>query len=293
MAEQDKNLVLVTGDLGYGVLDDFERKFPNQFFNAGVTEQSMTSLSAGLSSMGFRVFVYSIGNFSTFRCLEQIRNDVCLMNSSVVIVSVGAGYSYGAQGYTHHVIEDLSIMRALPNMKLLSPCNTFEVEHLTKSLCSSSGPAYLRLGTTSQMLEMFNTNPFDLGKFRSLRSGNQGSILFTGSIGEIAIDAANELQKFGVSLSVYSVPYISELDKIHLAEIAKTGLILTLEENCGEGGFGASIVETLSDLNISCRTKRFFALRTDLLEVGNQHYLRKWNGLSTQSIIDYVIQTLD
>jgi transketolase len=293
MAKHDKNLVLVTGDLGYGVLDDFEQKFPNQFFNAGVTEQSMVSLSAGLSSMGFRVFVYSIGNFSTFRCLEQIRNDVCLMNSSVVIVSVGAGYSYGAQGYTHHVIEDLSIMRVLPNMKLFSPCNSFEVEHLTKYLCSSTGPAYLRLGTTSQTLEEADTNKFDPRKFRIVRGGNQGSILFTGSIGSIAVDAANELQKFGINLSVYSVPFISELDSIHLAEIAKTGLILTIEENCGEGGFGTSIIESLSDSNVFCRTKRFFAMRNDLLEVGDQHYLREWNGLSTQNIINYVRKTLN
>jgi transketolase len=292
MAENDDRIILVSGDLGYGVLDEYIKKFPRQFINAGVTEQSMMSLSAGLASMGYRVFVYSIGNFPTLRCLEQIRNDVCLMNNPVVIVSVGAGYSYGAQGYSHHALEDLSIMRSLPNLQVLSPCNNFEVTELTKSLCASTEPAYLRLGLANETLENLNRFPIERGKFRLVRNGRDGAILFTGGIGEIAVQAATKLSELGIQLAIYSAPYVSSTDIDTLQEIAKMGLILTLEEQAGDGGFGSSILEKLSDSNTQCRTQRFYAARSDLLESGSQKYLQEFNGLSVNKIVGRVQELL-
>jgi transketolase len=288
MAEADEKIILITGDLGFGVLDRFINRFPNQFINAGVTEQSMMSMSAGLASTGYRVFVYSIGNFPTLRCLEQIRNDVCSMNNDVVIVSVGAGYSYGPQGYSHHAIEDLSIMRTLPNMQVLSPCNSYEVTSLTAALCSTSGPAYLRLGQSNEILENLSGSELKEGKFRLLKEGRDGAILFTGGIGEIAIQAANVLAESKIQMAVYSVPYVSFVDEPTLQEIAEFGLILTLEEQVGDGGFGSSIIEKLSDLNILCRTKRFYASRSDLAETGSQKYLQEFNGLSVNKIVNFV-----
>ena len=141
-AKRDSNLILITGDLGFGVLESFERELPRQFLNSGIAEQSMLGLAAGIASTGKRVFVYSIGNFPTLRALEQIRNDVCYMNNPVVIVSVGSGYSYGSQGYTHHALEDIAAMRALPNMNVISPADPIETEILTRYLASDRKPAY-------------------------------------------------------------------------------------------------------------------------------------------------------
>ena len=133
-ARQDSRIMLVTGDLGFGVLDEFERELPTQFINAGVAEQSMIGTAAGLASTGKLVFVYSIANFNTLRCLEQIRNDISYANFPVVIVSVGAGYAYGPQGYTHHAVEDIAALRPMPNIEVLVPSDLYEVEELTKYL---------------------------------------------------------------------------------------------------------------------------------------------------------------
>lgn len=293
MAENDEKIILVTGDLGFGVLDEYIKRFPRQYINAGVTEQSMMSLSAGLASMGYRVFVYSIGNFPTLRCLEQIRNDVCLMNNSVVVVSVGAGYSYGAQGYSHHAIEDISIMRTLPNLEVLSPCNTFETKELTTLLCNTSGPAYLRLGLSKEALEGFVSPGVELGKFRLMKAGNDGAIIFTGAIGEVAVQAAEKLSQLGVELALYSAPFISTVDLDTLRMIAKKGLVITLEEHAGEGGFGSSILEKISDLKIQCKTKRIYASRLDLLESGSQKYLQEFNGLSPDRVVSEITELLN
>jgi transketolase len=149
-AKKDPNIVFITGDLGFGVIEDFQSQLPGQFINAGVSEQAMMGMAAGIASTGKRVFVYSIGNFPTLRCLEQIRNDVCLMNNPVVIVSVGAGYSYGSQGYTHHALEDIAVMRALPNMNVYVPCDSVEAKALTNYLCKDKSPSYLRLGKSGE-----------------------------------------------------------------------------------------------------------------------------------------------
>ena len=151
-AKKNSSIVLVTGDLGFGVLDKFQQELPKQFINAGVAEQTMMGMAAGIASTGKRVFVYSIGNFPTLRCLEQIRNDVCSMNNSVVVVSVGAGYAYGSQGYTHHALEDIAIMRALPNMDILVPADPQEASLLTTHLANTQKPSYLRLGKSKEAI---------------------------------------------------------------------------------------------------------------------------------------------
>ena len=149
-AKTDKNIILMTGDLGYGVLDTFQNELPGQFINSGVNEQTMMGMAAGYASTGKRVFVYSIANFPTLRPLEQIRNDVCLMDNPVVVVSVGAGYAYGSQGYTHHALEDIAVLRALPNMEVIVPADPYETRELTLLIIASRKPTYLRLGKSNE-----------------------------------------------------------------------------------------------------------------------------------------------
>jgi len=146
LARRDPRIVLITGDLGFGVVDRFMQELPAQFVNAGVAEQNMTGLAAGMALSGKTVFTYSIANFPVVRCLEQIRNDVCYHNASVKIVAVGGGFAYGALGYSHHAVEDIAFMRALPAMTVVAPIDPVEAELATRAVATLPGPCYLRLG---------------------------------------------------------------------------------------------------------------------------------------------------
>ncbi|WP_426869024.1 transketolase family protein [Candidatus Planktophila versatilis] len=279
-------MVLVTGDLGFGVLEEFASELPNQFINAGIAEQSMMGMAAGLASTGKRVFVYSIGNFPTLRCLEQIRNDVCMMNNSVVVVSVGAGYAYGVQGYTHHALEDVSVLRSLPNMEIYSPSDTLETKEITKLLANTMKPAYLRLGKVSDDLPEDPTKKLEFGKFRELVSGNDGTILFTGSLGSIALNARKVLLNKGLEIAVCSVPMISNIDITYLEKASNKGLIVTIEEQVVRGGFGSAVLEAISLSGIDARIGIIGATQKNLSLIGDQQFLRKSNGISSEAIVD-------
>jgi transketolase len=286
-AQKDPNIILITGDLGYGVLDQFQKLLPNQFINAGIAEQMMVGLAAGIASTGKRVFVYSIGNFPTLRCLEQIRNDVCLMNNSVVIVSVGAGYSYGSQGYSHHALEDVSCLRSMPNLEVIAPSGPGETIQITNYLAHSTTPAYLRLGRSKELDLHQKVLDFEDFSFVEILGGEAGSILFNGSIGTIALQAAQELRKMDINIGVYSIPFISHINKHQLAELALRGPLLTLEEHTVSGGFGSAILEELNSLEIMQKVKVLGASRQELSLIGDQNFLRNANGINAQNIIQY------
>jgi transketolase len=245
----------------------------------------MMGMAAGISSTGKRVFVYSIGNFPTLRCLEQIRNDVCFMNNSVVIVAVGAGYAYGPQGYTHHALEDIAVMRAWPNMEVIVPADPIETVALTKYLIETKSPTYFRLGRSNdQNIHPEKTEIFE-GKFNEIRNGEAGTLLFIGSIGLIAIEAANILEKKGISISVVSVPFISNLDEEYLFNAALKGPIVTLEEHSPRGGFGSAILEFLNSRNIESKVSIVAATQENLSLVGSQDFLKKANCITSDEII--------
>src|SRR5437763_8640674 len=152
MAEEDERIWLLSGDLGYSVLESFVQKFPGRFVNVGVAEQNMIGVAAGLAMSGHVVFTYSIANFPVMRCLEQIRNDVCYHNLNVKIVAVGGGLAYGPAGYTHHALEYLAVMRAMTGMTVLAPGDPVETRLATKALADRQGPCYLRLGKAGEPL---------------------------------------------------------------------------------------------------------------------------------------------
>jgi len=285
-AKQDPNIIFITGDLGFGVIEDFQKQLPNQFINAGVSEQSMMGMAAGIASTGKRVFVYSIGNFPTLRCLEQIRNDVCLMNNPVVVVSVGAGYSYGSQGYTHHALEDIAVMRALPNMNVYIPADAVESKSLTNYLCKNKTPSYLRLGKTGEPVLTNNIIEPINNKIVDIRSGDYGTILFVGPIGKRALAAAEILDQMNLKISVASVPFATDLDLIYLKNAAVKGPIITVEEHSKRGGFGSIILEALHQLNVPYKLKIIASTQQNLSEIGSQDYLQVKNGLDEKSIVD-------
>lgn len=284
-AKKNPNIILITGDLGFGVLDEFQKELPAQFINSGVNEQTMMGMAAGIASTGKRVFVYSIGNFPTLRCIEQIRNEVAMMNNSVVVVSVGAGYSYGSQGYTHHALEDLAIVRALPNIEVISPCDPYETIALTHYLVNSKKPSYLRLGKSNESQILKRIPDIVAGQFNLLKAGSQGSILATGSVCKIALEAAEFLAFKGLNIAVYSVPFVSNLDLNTLQAISNAGLIVTLEEHSYRGGFGSAILEFCSRNRINVEIKMVAAEQNNLSQIGSQDYLRAQNGISAEKIV--------
>jgi transketolase len=285
LAEKDKNIWLITGDLGYGVLDEFKEKFPDRFINAGIAEQNMMGVAAGLALSGKIVFVYSIANFPTFRCLEQIRNDVCYHNANVKIVSVGAGYSYGSHGYTHHGVEDIAIMRALPNMIATVPADPFEASKITELAVSKSGPMYIRLGKAGE--QTIHSEPLDdlvLGEPLLCRNGTDTILFCMGNILKLAMDAADECQGKNKSVGVYSCPFIEPIDsEAILGIIKKASKVITIEEH-GIGGLGSIISEIIAKNGISIPFYPIFLNKEIPILVGTQTQMRANKGLSKENI---------
>jgi transketolase len=290
-AKADPNLILITGDLGFGVLEEFERELPSQFVNAGVAEQSMVGLASGLASTGKRVFVYSIANFPTIRALEQIRNDVCYMNNPVVIVAVGSGYSYGSQGYTHHALEDISAMRALPNMNVVSPADPIETEILTRYLVKDKKPTYFRLGRSGEKVLNREIPQIEEGRFNQIFGGRDGTILFTGSIGSNVITAYETLKSRGIEVSVFSVPFISTISELDLKLLDNTKPIVVVEEHTIRGGLTSAILERCAISGLEMRVIPVTANQNNLSNIGDQSYLRELNGLGVTHIANYFIGT--
>lgn len=288
LAENQKNIMLLTGDLGYGVFDEFEKKFPNQFINCGVAEQNMIGVAAGLASEGKKVFVYSIANFSTFRCLEQIRNDICYHNFPVTIVSVGAGFSYGTLGYSHYAIEDISIIRSLPGMRILSPVDPSSVKKSLDLIVNSASPTYLRLGKNGE-LNLKVTSENDIENLNVNILGKYNLIISTGSISSEVEKAVNFiLNQKDESICFATLNQLKPLN-LNLIFLNKFKKIITIEEHTLSGGFGSIINDFIikNELNIN-------VLNIGIEEkvhhlIGSMEYMRKINGLDLESLIEKII----
>jgi len=287
-AEKDKNIILITGDLGFGVLNDFANKFPKQYINAGVAEQNMTGIASGLGMDGKIVFTYSIGNFNTLRCLEQIRNDACYHNANVNIVSIGGGFSYGALGYSHHATEDIAIMRAIPNLNVFVPCDFWEVQEITKQVIKLGGVNYIRIDKSSAETNYNQNEKFVIGKARVLTEGENLTIITTGGITDVALNAQKEMLKEGVSIRVVSMHTIKPIDREMILDCSKnTGGIITLEEHSIIGGLGGAVTEVLMQEGIYPNKFKMMGLESKFSTiVGSQEYLRSVNKLDVSSVIN-------
>ena len=288
-AKVDPRIILITGDLGFGVLDDFQKLLPRQFINAGIAEQSMMSMAAGLASQGYRPFVYSIANFPTFRCLEQIRNDVSYMGNPVTIVSVGSGVSYGPHGYTHHAVEDLSIMRIFSNMRIFTPMDPEEVKKSLELILKQQEPAYLRLGKGGE--ENFTEANLNLD-FNTIRRGSSGTICWIGSIGKVAIESGDLLSKSNVDVSLISM--FAPTDEC-IAQMLKENLekpVLTVEEHIVKGGFGSWVLEIASEINYKGRVATVGINSKNHSAIGSQSYLRNLSGLTKDQLANKFIKLI-
>jgi transketolase len=287
LAAQDPRIVLITGDLGYGVLTKFAERFPNQFVNAGVAEQNMTSIAAGMALSGWRVYTYSIANFPTLRCLEQVRNDICYHDCDVTIVAVGGGFSYGQLGMSHFATEDLAVMRALPNMRVVAPTEKWEAQDLTRDLATQKGPAYLRIDKDAGGMARRENERAALGKARRVREGGDVTLIATGAILREALIAAERLATQGVQCRIEAMHTIKPLDEAAiLAAARETGGIVTIEEHSRIGGLKGAVAETLLSHGARVGFFRSVALDDEFPTiVGDQSYLRGRYGMDAAAVV--------
>lgn len=286
IADQDKDIVLMTGDLGFGVLTKYWDQYPDRFINAGIAEQNMTSVAAGMALEGKKVFTYSIANFPTLRCLEQIRNDAAYHNANVKVVSIGAGFAYGGAGMSHHATEDLAIMRALPNVTVFSPGDPIETIEVTKAAAQIEGTCYIRLGKGGEKNIHTKIDNFKIGEAIKILEGKEICIFATGAVLSEANKAAINLNNEGISTSLYSFPTIKPIDKKTIIDCAKNHkCIITVEEHNVVGGFGSSISEVLSEITEEHAFLRKVGLQDVYSSVvGSQEYLRKYYGICSEKI---------
>ena len=287
LAPRHPELLLLSGDLGFAVLNNFIAQYPRQFLNVGVAEQNMSGLAAGLALEGHCVFTYSIGSFPTLRCLEQIRNDICYHRVNVKIICIGGGMSYGPVGFSHHATEDLAILRSLPGMEVFSPGDLWEAGEVSRYLVSHHGPAYLRLDKSAATPTVRPGEIFRPGFIRTVREGSDVTLAATGGILDEALLAADQLAGRGVRCRVLSVHTVKPLDTNTLAIIAaETQGIVSIEEHGVDGGLGGAIAESLMEAGISPGFFVRIGLRNTFSSVvGSQAYLRTVYSLDAASIV--------
>ena len=293
LAERDRRVVLLTGDLGFKIFDDFAARFPGRFYNAGVAEANMIGVAAGLALGGLKPFAYSIVPFATLRCLEQIRDDICYQEAAVTVVGVGGGYSYGPNGATHHALEDIAVMRCLPNMTVVCPGDPWEAELGTLAAGRYTGPLYLRLGRAGDPQVHEAAVPFSIGRAIVVRNGTDCALISTGGILPVAVAAAQQLETEGIACRVVSMHTVKPLDETQLRKCAEEcGAIFTVEEHSLIGGLGSAVGEWLAASGIRCRLRSYGAGDRFAHLCGNQEYFRRREGLTAEEIARRVHEAL-
>ncbi|MBI2820292.1 MAG: transketolase [Acidobacteria bacterium] len=287
LAETDPRIWLVVGDLGYSVIESFRERFPDRYLNAGVAEQNMTGIAAGLALSGKVVFTYSIANFPTLRCLEQIRNDVCYHNLNVKIVSVGGGFAYGTLGVSHYGIEDLAVLRSLPGMTVVAPGDPVEAEQATRAIARRSGPCYLRLGKAGEPVLHSPEVRFELGKAIQLREGSDLTLISTGAMLSTTVQVAERLAQDGIAARLLSMHTLKPLDEEAVRSAARdTSAIVTIEEHSLIGGLGGAVAEVLAEENRRPVVfKRIGIPSENSKVVGGRQYMRSLYSLDVDGIL--------
>lgn len=284
LARQDERICLIVGDLGFSVVEPFIKEFPMRFLNAGVAEQSMTGMAVGWSIAEDKiVFIYSLGNFPTLRCLEQIRNDCCMHNANVKIISLGSGITYGQSGYSHFAVEDLAVIGAMPNMTIFTPADPSEVKRCLDLAVQISGPVYIRLAKNGEPLLNGSPSIFNIGDFVEYRAGAEVCLIGIGPIITSCIDAAKILEDV-ISPSVIGLPVFKPLNEQLLVDyLRKFSFVTTIEEHSAYGGLGSIIGEIMARYNIKSRFLKL-ALPEGFNKTGLQGDLQKLCGLESTQI---------
>lgn len=291
LASRNKDIMLITGDLGFSVFEDYIQKLPKQYLNAGVAEQNMTGLAAGMAMEGKIPFIYSIVPFVTMRNFEQIRNDICYQNLNVKIVGIGAGFSYGSYGHTHHGLEDIGILRTLANLTIFCPGDPVEVEFVTRQALKIKGPVYIRLGKAGEPVIHNAKAKFEVGRGIIVTDGKDLTIIATSTMLYRAFEVSKVLTQKGFSVRVVSMHTIKPFDSdIVISSAKKTRAIFSLEEHSIVGGLGSAVSEVLAENSINTKFKRLGVSDRFTKAIGNQEFMRKANNLSVDQIADTILR---
>jgi transketolase len=284
-AKTNERIFLLVGDLGFSVVEPFAELFPERYLNVGIAEQNMAGIASGLAMEGYCVFIYSIGNFPTLRCMEQIRYDICYHNLNVKIVAVGGGFAYGPLGASHHATEEIGMLRTIPNLVVCAPGDPEETKAITTFITKHTGPCYIRIGKAGEpMVHKENSvGNLSLGDILKIRNNGEVAVFSTGAMLRYVVDF---VEQNNIIASVFSFPFIKPLKKETLGEIFKSHKkIITIEEHQAQGGFGSAILEAMNDLMEEKKLSkppfvRRIAIPNKFYSIaGSQDYLRKLAGL--------------
>lgn len=283
LAAHDSKVVLIVNDVGFSVIEPFQQRFPNRFINAGVAEANMIGVAAGLALTGHRVFVYAIAPFTTYRCIEQIRLDLCRTKAPVTLVGLGGGFTYGQLGTTHHPTEDIAMLRALPGMRVLAPCDSLETRALVPYLSTGEGPIYLRLEKAGQPNVHTALPPVGPGRSVRVRAGDDVTLVSCGTMVQVSLAAAERLAARGISAGVISTVSLKPLDPALIEEL-RTRPVVTVEEHSTIGGLGGAIAEAAADAGVPSPRLRIGVPDAYAEVAGDQGYLRSLVGLTAEGI---------
>jgi len=256
LAKKDERVCFVGSDLGVGTLNKFKQEMPDRFFMEGISEGYLIGMASGLALEGMIVYVNTIGTFITRRCYEQLAVDVCLHNLNVRMIGNGGGMVYAPLGPTHMAIEDLSIMRALPNMTIVAPADADEMRRFIPQTLDFPGPIYIRLAKGYDPIVTRDDVPFRIGKALPMRPGKDALLVTTGITLKCALDAADQLSKQGIEAAVLHMPTVKPLDVDQLlAHVSPVPVVVTLEENTVIGGLGSAVAEVIAEADFGTAKK--------------------------------------
>lgn len=291
LAADDPRICLMTADLGYNVLTPFIEHYPDRYYNVGISEQAMNAMAAGMALEGEIVFTYSIGNFPTLRCLEQIRNDICYHNANVKIIALGGGFAYGQLGMSHHATEDIAALRALPNMHVFVPADPAETVAAVNAAYHTDGPCYIRLGRGGEKRLHDETEITDIERIQTLSAIGSVNILSAGAVAEEALEAARLLNARGMQIGAFSVPTIKQIDSEGVLKVAAASdCLLTLEEHNVVGGLGSAVADLLAEKGgIHAPLIKLGLQDVYPSVVGSQKFLRDYYGFSANKIVERIL----
>ncbi len=276
LARIDKRVFLVTADMGYGVLEPFRDEFPDRFLNTGIAEQNTIGVAAGLALSGYIVYAYSIVPFITMRCYEQIRVDLAYMNTKVRLIGVGAGFEYGSAGATHHAIEDISLMRSLPNMTVCCPGDNLEAKEILDQSLLFPGPMYIRIGKNKDAFYQDTNNKITIGKASVIEEGQDIALITTSNMLGTGKKLCEDLKSQGRKPYLISMHTVKPLDTGVILDLINRGVeIYTLEEHNIINGLGSAVAEVIAESGKAVKFKRIGIPDTFSHYIGNQDYLRE------------------
>ena len=294
IAREDERVVFLMSECGFSVTERFAEEFPDRYYNVGIAEQSLVGTAAGVALRGLRPVAYNMAMFLTMRAYEQIRVDVAYQNLPVILAGVGPGIGYGAAGTTHHAIEDIAIMRVLPNMTIVFPAHETDARAVTRQAFELGKPIYIGLCRDPRNFVVpYAVGDFKIGKAIKMNSGSDAALFTFGSMLPVAMDAVAMLAEKGVSLRVYNMHTMKPFDTAAIDEaVNECGMIFSLEEANIIGGLGGAMSEYLAE-NRPCRFKRLGIGDKYPERMGDYHWLLKYYGIDAAGVAESVLRVLD